>query len=240
LIIEALASHRVLPWNGEEADALTAAADTVRASINQNGLDATRVNEAGNAVEDFVLDALRRAGFHAGRPVALSGRARVVGYPDLEATRDGVPFYVEVKTYGPATIDSTQRTFYLSPSGDFKVTHDAHHLLIAVELESNGAGHYHALAVRWLDLSRLRCDLKYEFNANNRDMYRSEAGLTIIDRGGEAGAASAAKDNAPAQPEADATGAPAGETSTPAAAENRARSPESGTAAESAASGPQS
>ncbi len=184
VIVEALSGHAVLPWEGEQKEALARVAGDVVASINKGGVLASRVNEAGNAVENFVQEALRANGFAAGRPVAPSGRARAAGYPDIAATRGGDAFYMEVKVFSSRTEDSTQRTFYLSPSADFKVTRDAHHLLIAIELAPAVKGLYRARSVRWLDLSRLVCDLKYEFNASNRDMYDPDAGLIIFESAG--------------------------------------------------------
>jgi hypothetical protein len=189
LIIEALCGHRVLGWDGDGRAQFEAAAEVVRESIDREGVRSARINEAGNAVERHVLEALRRQGFVAGRPVAESGRVRTAGYPDLEAKFGGVAYYIEVKVLTEGTEDSTQRSFYLSPSADFKVTHDAVHLLVAVELEPvaretdpEGLVRYRAVRVRWLDLSRLRCDLKHEFNASNRDLYSPEAGLIVIER----------------------------------------------------------
>ena len=180
LIIEELSGHRVVAWTGEERMALEALAGAVLKSINAEGIEALRINEAGNAVENRVLVAARERGFTARRPVAASGRTRVAGYPDLEAVRDEHAFYIEAKVYSPATEDSAQRSFYLSPSADCKVTRDAHHLLIAVELALESSGRYRASRVRWLDLGRLRCDLKYEFNASNADLYAPGGGLVIL------------------------------------------------------------
>ncbi len=183
LIIEALSGHHVRPWHGEHRAQLVAAADAVITAVNHAHLTAARANEAGNAVEDFVRAALDTQGLPADRPAGPSGHARAAGYPDLEARADdGTAFYVEVKTFNAGTEDSTQRTFYLSPSADFKVTRDAVHLLIAVELEHSADDAYHAVRARWLDLSRLKCDLKHEFNASNRDLYRAAAGLIVIER----------------------------------------------------------
>jgi hypothetical protein len=181
VIVEAISGYAVIGWNGEQQAALSRAAAGVLESINQTGVEAGRVNEAGNAVENHVLEALRANGFEVGRPVAPSGRMRSAGYPDLEAQREEAAFYVEVKAFSSRTEDSTQRSFYLSPSADFKITRDAHHLLIAIELAPAVKGLYRARSVRWLDLSRLVCDLKYEFNASNRDMYNPDAGLIIIE-----------------------------------------------------------
>lgn len=183
VIIEALSGRDVLTWSGESRERLTAVADDVLAAVNATDLTVARVNEAGNAVETHVQTALAARGFRVGRPAGPSGRSHAAGYPDLEAVAvdSGAAFYVEVKTYNASTEDSTQRTFYLSPSADFKVTRDAFHLLIAVQLERVGDDVYRAVSVRWLDLSRLRCDLKHEFNASNRDMYRPDAGLIMIE-----------------------------------------------------------
>jgi len=181
VIVEALTGHRVRPWEGEAREPLVAAADRIKRLIEEGRIEAARMNEAGNKVENVVLEALRAGGFDATRAKTASGRTRTTGYPDLEATIDGTAFYIEVKTFSAATIDSTQRSFYLSPSTDFKVTRDAVHVLVAVELVPGPNGVYRAQSVRWLDLSGLRCDLKYEFNASNRDLYRRESGLVIAE-----------------------------------------------------------
>lgn len=180
LIIDALTGHEVLSWAGEDTGLLQATAAAVLAGINAQGIEAGRVNEAGNIVETHVLAALRENGFVAGRPAGPSGRVRAAGYPDLEAAYDARHYYVEVKSFSAPAIDSTQRTFYLSPSTDFKVTRNAFHLLIAVELREEFPDHYRAQSVRWLDLSRLRCDLKHEFNASNRDLYDPARKLEIM------------------------------------------------------------
>lgn len=188
VIIDAWSGHAVRPWQGECREQLAVIAADVLASINRDGITAARANEAGNAVEEHVLTALAMHGLRPGRPAGPSGRARSAGYPDLEAFAPAgdAAFYIEVKTYSAATEDSSQRTFYLSPSEDFKVTRDAFHLLIAIELVrgkgNSGAGMYHAVRARWLDLSRLTCDLKHEFNASNRDLYEDEGGLIVIER----------------------------------------------------------
>lgn len=180
-IIEALTGHRVLPWPRDSRETLQSVAHQIEAMIEEREIEAARMNEAGNRVENVVIDAMRSLGIRAQRPRTESGQARSTGYPDIEADIDGLPCYIEVKTFSAATVDSTQRSFYLSPSTDFKVTRDAVHLLVAVELTPGAKGAYRAETVRWLDLSGLNCDLKYEFNASNRDLYRLESGLVILE-----------------------------------------------------------
>ncbi len=199
LIIEALSDCRVIPWRGEAREVLESAARQIPRLIEDAGIETARMNEAGNRVEAVVVEALRGLGAVVARPRTASGRMRSAGYPDLEADIDGRAFYIEVKTFSAATVDSSQRSFYLSPSTDFKVTHDAIHLLVAVELSPGPEGSYRAKNVRWLDLSGLRCDLKYEFNASNRDLYRDSSELVILERPAEP-AAIPSPDDAEASP----------------------------------------
>ena len=181
VIVEALTGHRVVAWQGESREMLQALAARVQALIETHGIEAARMNEAGNRVENVVLEAMNSLGVKATRPKTASGRTQAAGYPDIQADFDGTACYVEVKTFSAATVDSTQRSFYLSPSTDFKITQDAIHLLVAVELVPTAAGVYRARSVRWLDLAGLRCDLKYEFNASNRDLYGRPSGLVILE-----------------------------------------------------------
>lgn len=192
VIIEALSGHRVIPWRGESRALLESTAGRIPRLIEEARIETARMNEAGNRVEDIVIHALREFGATIARPRAASGRVRSSGYPDLEAVIEGRACYIEVKTFSAATIDSSQRSFYLSPSTDFKVTHDALHLLVAVELSPGPSGAYQARSVRWLDLSGLRCDLKYEFNASNRDLYRGSSELVILDVPAQAAASASA------------------------------------------------
>ena len=74
---------------------------------------------------------------------------------------------------------SSQRTFYVSPSQDFKVTRDAYHLLLAFSTEEVEEGLYSLTGFKLLDLYGIECNLKLEFNASNKDLYSEESGLVI-------------------------------------------------------------
>lgn len=68
------------------------------------------------------------------------------------------------------------RSFYLSPSEDFKVTMDARHLLMAfgVErepLEGTRDSLYRTISFKLVALAGLKCDVKYEFNSDNKRLY---------------------------------------------------------------------
>ncbi len=191
-VILATTSHRLLDFDTNNpahvalhkriSAAAAAAADTART----NGLFAIRANEAGNHIEPFVKTALREAGLNARTPVTADGDAQTVGYPDIEILGD-VPCYLELKTYNASTVNTTQRSFYYSPSANPKVTHDALHLLLAYELEKTMRdGKTAFVPVHWklITLQDLEVDLKFEFNQSNRGLYGKESGKALL---GEAG-----------------------------------------------------
>jgi hypothetical protein len=72
-------------------------------------------------------------------PVNSSGDAQATGYPDIEIPSNP-PCYLELESYSATTANTIQRSFYCSPSGHPKVTHDALHLLLAYELEKSDRG----------------------------------------------------------------------------------------------------
>jgi len=82
---------------------------------------------------------------------------------------------VECKTFNIESLDTTFRSFYLSPSEDFKVTKDARHLAISFEIyvegRSGNKNIYKCKSWKILTLDRLLVDVKYEFNADNRRLY---------------------------------------------------------------------
>jgi hypothetical protein len=125
---------------------------------------------------------LNQAGLPARTPVTTAGNAQETGYPDVEITGDP-PCYLELKTYSAATVNTTQRSFYYSPSEHPKVTRDALHLLLAFELEKTERnGRTVFLPVHWklLTLQDLEVDLKFEFNQSNRGLYGRDAAPAVL------------------------------------------------------------
>jgi hypothetical protein len=178
-VILATTGHRVLrletnnPAHRDLLRRLQQAAASAAERAHQQGLAAPRANEAGNHIEPLVREALNRAGLTARLPVNASGRAQAAGYPDIEITAP-LPCYLELKTYSAATADTTQRSFYYSPSTAPKVTRDALHLLLAFEMEKvSRAGQPVFVPAHWrlLTLENLEVDLKFEFNQSNRGLY---------------------------------------------------------------------
>lgn len=168
-----LAAHREL------LSRISMAAEQAGRFAASNGLVAARANEAGNALERFVRDALEQAGLAARVPRNSAGRSQSTGYPDVEIT-GATPCYLELKTYSAATARTTQRSFYYSPSETPKVTRDALHLLLGFELERtshNGTSIFRPVRWKLISLEDLEVQLKLEFNQGNRGLYGERPAL---------------------------------------------------------------
>lgn len=192
-VIMATTHHRVLDFDTNNAahralfKKISSAANNALTNARSAGLFSARANEAGNHMESFVKAALQTAGLQARTPVTTEGDAQTVGYPDVEIIGE-LPCYLELKTYSASTVNTTQRSFYYSPSAKPKVTHDALHLLLAYELErTERGGRTTFLPRRWklVTLENLEVDLKFEFNQSNRGLYGKEASQSILGESAE-------------------------------------------------------
>ncbi len=187
LVVEALTGHKVLPFDpakpnhAEVLKRLNAAAASVAAKIrSEGGIQSKRVNEVGNAIEQYVRDALTAQGMPATIPTGKkSGKARATGYPDIAFAFNGEYFYMDCKTYSAATANTSLRTFYLSPSDDPKISRDAVHLIISFETARAGDT-YRLVHYKLISLERLSLDVKYEFNSDNRRMYSDKHGAQTL------------------------------------------------------------
>ena len=136
-----------------------------------------RPNEVGNDVEPYVMRALAQAGLKAERPKSKTGLGKSTGYPDI-LVRDHQKraTYLECKIFAHGSAETTMRSFYLSPSESFKVSVDARHLLLAFGMEPSPIrgsrdSEYVPKSFKLIDLHDLLCDVKYEFNSDNRRLY---------------------------------------------------------------------
>lgn len=141
--------------------------------VQANPIKRPRPNEVGNDMEPFVIDALKAQGMKAAAPKTKSGKGKTTGYPDVKIETNGIPIYIEVKTYAAANHTTTQRSFYLSPAEDHKVGEDGYHLLVGFEIERNG-NLFTPVAFELVDLFGLDCDMKAEFNSDNRRLYEPD------------------------------------------------------------------
>lgn len=184
LIVSTFTGAKVIPFAIDNRDDIQLAHDLrdvvrqVFAEVNANPIVRRRANEVGNAIEPFVSRAILSVGLRCVAPAGKTGRQRAAGYPDLLIfDRRGRPSYIECKTFNAENVNTTLRAFYLSPSSDFKASVDARHLLLAFEMVrvDGRQDAYVAVGAKLLSLENLVCDVKYEFNASNRDLYSRSA-----------------------------------------------------------------
>ena len=176
VVIQALCGatvERFDPDAGGNRAALASIVDAMREAcrtVQANPIERPRPNEVGNDMEPFVINALKAQGMEAAAPKTKSGKGKTTGYPDVRIKTDTAPIYLEVKTYAAANHMTTQRSFYLSPAEDHKVGEDGYHLLVGFEVERNG-NLFTPVAFEIVDLYGLDCDMKAEFNSDNRRLY---------------------------------------------------------------------
>jgi hypothetical protein len=187
-VLRATTGHDLIPFDTNNTahvklrDAILKAATNAGERARKEGLPAARANEAGNYMEAFVKAALKDASLVARTPVNTEGNAQAVGYPDVEILGD-VPCYLELKTYSAATANTTQRSFYYSPSERPKVTRDALHLLLAFQMErTERDGQTIFVPAHWklITLEHLEVELKAEFNQSNRGLYGAGASTAVL------------------------------------------------------------
>lgn len=190
LVIRAISGHEVIPFNPDDKedsqllDLIESAVISASRQMLLNGVYAKRVNEIGNAIEPFVRMGLNQEGLKADTPSDKNGKKQSTGYPDLSIEKDGKTHYIECKTYNVNTENTSQRSFYLSPSDKFKVTEDGHHFVVSyqmVRMGSNGSkgDRYKPIHWRILSLEKLLVSVKYEFNTDNKGLYSIDNGLIL-------------------------------------------------------------
>ena len=182
LVLESISGKKVISFDKDNLthkkllEKLKKAAKLACENINKSGgIISPRVNEVGNKVELPIKNALRETGFNnVDVPVNKKGVKQSSGYPDLGFSFDNLEVYVECKTYNKKNIATTQRSFYLSPTEVFKVTKDAIHLVISIEIEQKSLGVFTATAWKIIQIEKIDVDVKREFNSDNKRMYSAE------------------------------------------------------------------
>lgn len=182
LVIESISGFEVIQYDdtndihNDILSKLKEVAQQACKAINKKGIVRRRANEVGNDIEKYVIAALQAQGIEAQMPVAQSGKRKASGYPDIEIIIDETQkHYIECKTYSHDAIDSSFRSFYLSPSADPKISHDAIHFIIGFETYAEKTvkmgNLYKVRAWKILDAYALECDVKHEFNSDNARLY---------------------------------------------------------------------
>lgn len=186
IAIKAISGHEVIPFDRDNKqdldllDKLCRAAEIAGKQAFQDGIFRKRPNEVGNDIEPYVKEALKQVGLQAYTPLTQKQRRQVTGYPDIEVIDSNSRVtYLECKTYNLANIGTTFRAFYFSPSKEScKVTADARHLVMSFQIEVAQRKEREAyVPVHWriYSIDSMVVQVKHEFNASNRQMYREEA-----------------------------------------------------------------
>jgi hypothetical protein len=185
LVIEGLSGYKIIPFDKKDKkdvvllEKIIQVANLAGNQLNKTGILRPRPNEVGNDIEPFVKRALNSFGYKADTPKTNSGGKKSTGYPDIEFTDEFQRVnYLECKTFNIENISTTQRSFYLSPSDEFKITKNAHHFVLSFEIyieKSIGKDKlFKCKSWKLLSVENLDVDVKYEFNADNARLYAKE------------------------------------------------------------------
>lgn len=177
LVIETMTGKKVISFDFTKKDhqevlkLLKQSALNAGKEINKTGILRPRPNEVGNDIEPYVRNALNLLDLNADIPAGPSGNKKAMGYPDILFWYNKNPYYLECKTYNIENIQTTQRSFYFSPSDEFKVTYDAPHFILSFEIyvagEKGNKHIYKCKHYKILSIESLSLDVKYEFNSDN-------------------------------------------------------------------------
>ena len=172
-IIYEICGKQVIPINmQDESDkrfvcSLYNAAQKTVARSKETFIIARRANEVGNKIEPIIKTAISE------EQELRIGRMSGHGYPDLLVydQRDR-PSYVEIKTFNFKNIESSFRSFYFSPSKNFKIILDARHLVVSFQTKKHESQNTWSMkSFKILDVTNLPCTIKYEWNSNNKNLY---------------------------------------------------------------------
>ena len=183
IVIKAISGKDVLkfdennPEHKKVLELLIQVAEETGRRINKEGIIRTRANEVGNDIEKYVLDVFEELKINAQRP-----KGKSAGYPDIEFEFNGRIYYLECKTFNLKNLNSPFRTFYFSPSENFKVKYETIHFMLSYEVVKE-KGFYKVKSYKIISLENLLVDLKPEFNSNNIRLYSNQHGAKILKEG---------------------------------------------------------
>jgi len=136
-----------------------------------------RINEASRFIEDQLMaECNKEPGWSCGIPRTSAGEEQRSGYPDLRLVlEDQSVVYLDPKLFARGSKTSSLRTFYYEPkTTTSKVHDDAWHLLVGVQHNSGEGGQIRFEEWDLVDVSKIKVQLKAEFQAANKDMYRGD------------------------------------------------------------------
>ena len=136
-----------------------------------------RINEASRFIEDQLMaECNKEPGWSCGIPRTSAGEEQRSGYPDLRLVlEDQSVVYLDPKLFARGSKTSTLRTFYYEPkTTTSKVHDDAQQLLVGGQHNGGEGGQIRFEDWDLVDVSKIKVQLKAEFQAANKDMYRGD------------------------------------------------------------------
>jgi hypothetical protein len=169
-----------VPPNAPWLQRLGAVLDRTLAAMNDTAHpihSVGRINEASRFIEDQLMaECNKEPGWSCGIPRTSAGEEQRSGYPDLRLVlEDQSVVYLDPKLFARGSKTSTLRTFYYEPkTTTSKVHDDARHLLVGVQHNGGEGGQIRFEEWDLVDVSKIKVQLKAEFQAANKDLYRGD------------------------------------------------------------------
>jgi hypothetical protein len=179
-VLAATTGKKILPVKPDAPwlDRLSVVLDRTLAEMNDPAHPihtAGRINEASRFIEDQLMaECNKESGWSCGIPRTSAGEEQRSGYPDLRLVlEDQSVVYLDPKLFARGSKTSTLRTFYYEPkSTTSKVHDDARHLLVGIQHNGGEGGRLVFEEWDFVDVSKIKVQLKAEFQASNKDLYR--------------------------------------------------------------------
>lgn len=160
--------------NTEDKQMIESAAKAMKNFLNATKKSDTRykgnrANDVGKKMETGIIEELKKTSLI---PTPLGSS----GYPDLYVEYHAHKVYIELKTSAQTKKEQTHHRLFYFTSGK-KVTCDAHHLLLQIQIEEEADKYWRVVSWQLRDLYNLKVGLKTEWNANHADF--EAAGLLV-------------------------------------------------------------
>lgn len=181
-LVAATSQYRVFPINHTDSkdqeliQLLVNSANTYINLVKRRNirLRSDRINDVGKNIEEVFSEELKKTNLQKVELLCSSG------YPDMKIVDPyGRVVYVESKVVSKDW-ESTQRSFYYTSAK--KIDADAHHILIAWDLEEEADKYWAVTGWKLCDLSKLHIKVKIEFNSSNRELYQEDSILATSNK----------------------------------------------------------
>jgi hypothetical protein len=187
-VVTAATGQQVLPINLQrESDqrilsAIESATRRVLAEVlepHHSVHDINRINEVSNRLERYLMREIDvQPGIYCGPPLTAEGIVQASGYPDFIILDEltGRVVYLDPKVLRAGSELSSFRSFYYEPkTATNKINLDGSHMILGLEHIGKVNGKWRFKRWQLVDLIDFEVRLKAEFQASNRDLYRSDA-----------------------------------------------------------------